>query len=119
MVEQTDKRKKKKKLSETAGIEEELELGPGVRVMIRRNLDVDRGLVNGTIATVTEVVPFTDRAEVVKLVWNGPDGVQQETEIRKCRVDYELTKSIMVTREQFPMSAGYSFSVHKVCSWGL
>ena len=42
----------KTKACETAGLENQLEIGINSRVMLRRNINVSNGLCNGTIGTV-------------------------------------------------------------------
>ena len=37
----------------TAGLKAELTLAVGARVMLRRNIDIKQGMVNGAIGTVT------------------------------------------------------------------
>lgn len=39
---------KKKKLADTAGLETELKIGVGCRVMLTRNIDISNGLTNGS-----------------------------------------------------------------------
>ena len=56
--------------SRTAGIARIIIVKVGAKVMIRRNIDVTLGLVNGTIATVTSVSRAIDRNDVdsIKIV---------------------------------------------------
>ncbi|KAG5331671.1 ATP6 synthase, partial [Acromyrmex heyeri] len=49
------------KVSETAGIERVIAFKIGAKVMIRRNIDVTLGFVNGTIGNVVVVNHFVDR----------------------------------------------------------
>ena len=49
------KSSKKEKVSETAGLETVLTLGVGARVMLRRNIDVTGGLVNGAMGAITKI----------------------------------------------------------------
>ena len=39
----------------TAGLESKLTLAVGARIMLRRNIDVESGLVNGVIGTVRNI----------------------------------------------------------------
>ena len=43
----------------TAGLEAELSIAVGCRVMLRRNIDTKHGLVNGALGTVTSIAAHT------------------------------------------------------------
>lgn len=65
-----------------------IQAAPGVRVMIIRNLDVDDGLVNGTLGTVTNIVTTTQEGpktvRLIKLLDNQNAGqkiLQKSTRI--------------------------------------
>jgi len=43
----------------TAGLEAELSIAVGARVMLRRNIDTKHGLVNGALGTITSIAAHT------------------------------------------------------------
>lgn len=47
--------KKKKKTSETTGLEEVLKIGLNARVMLRKNLNTLKGYANGSLGTVVDI----------------------------------------------------------------
>ena len=49
----------------TAGLEKELIIKIGCKIMLRRNIDVTLGLVNGAIGTVCSIKYSLDQANVV------------------------------------------------------
>jgi ATP-dependent exoDNAse (exonuclease V) alpha subunit len=50
------KRKKKEKTTnDTAGLETILKVGIGSRIMLRRNINMEKGLVNGALGYVTKI----------------------------------------------------------------
>ena len=46
---------KEKPASETGGLETTLTIGVGARIMLRRNLNVARGLVNGAVGVIKRI----------------------------------------------------------------
>ena len=104
-----NKGKKKKKASETAGLEEVLVLGVGAKVMLRRNLSSEDGLVNGSIGTVTELIIDSDCNIVMILVDFGKGPVA----IARYCGDFEVSANVIGTRIQFPLCLSYGITVHK------
>lgn len=43
-------------INKTGGLQKELEIFNGARVMLRSNINIEQGLVNGTMGTITEIV---------------------------------------------------------------
>uniref|UniRef100_A0A6V7J8C7 ATP-dependent DNA helicase n=1 Tax=Bracon brevicornis TaxID=1563983 RepID=A0A6V7J8C7_9HYME len=81
--------------------------------MLRRNIDVTLGLVNGTIAVVELVV---------KSVMHGKDHIQkvnimlesgQIYGIERMDVKFEIMDSVYITSKQFPISLSYGITIHK------
>ncbi|CAF4187678.1 unnamed protein product, partial [Adineta steineri] len=104
----------------------------GARVICRRNIDFDGGMVNGTEATVKDIVwddkdniilptsnrcifPNLDRAMTVTL----PKQIELELDngsIYKMlpdEVSFKDKNGIWMTRRQFPLSLGYAITVHR------
>ncbi|XP_071582288.1 uncharacterized protein, partial [Temnothorax nylanderi] len=95
----------------TAGLLKQITIKIGAKVMIRRNIDVTLGLVNGTIATVISVVQdiSTDSVEKIKLLL--PSGL--EYSIERVSVKFKVMEKAYVIRKQFPITLSYGITVHK------
>ena len=89
----------------TAGLEAELILAVGARVMLRRNIDTKRGLVNGAIGTVTFI---SSQKLFVKF-----DHMDEPCPIEMVRSKFLLQKSFFVYRKQFPVTVAYAVTIHK------
>lgn len=99
------------KVSETAGIERVITIKIGVKVMIRRNIDVTLGLVNGTVGNVVAVNRAADgnRIDSIKLVTSD----NKEFTITRVDIKFEVFHKIVVHRRQFPLSLSYGITIHK------
>jgi hypothetical protein len=109
---QTDLHKKKKKISDTAGLETNLIIGENARVMLRRNIDLDKGLCNGAVGTVKKLCIAED-GYVQDIIVNFDSSITVDTKISRVTADYELSKNIYVTRSQFPLTLAWALTIHK------
>ena len=89
----------------TAGLEAELILAVGARVMLRRNVDTKRGLVNGAIGTVNRI---SSQKLIIKF-----DHMDDPCPIEMVRGKFMLLKSFFVYRKQFPVTVAYAVTIHK------
>jgi len=96
---------KKLKCNLTTGLEAELAIAVGARVMLRRNIDTKRGLVNGSIGTVTAI---TSQQVVVKF-----DRIEEPCSIERVRRKFMIKKSFYVYRKQFPLILAFAVTIHK------
>jgi hypothetical protein len=101
-----------KKTHETAGLETKLCLGINSKVMLRRNLNVSLGLVNGAIGTITGFLRKNDSNEIQKIRIKFHN-VEEEQFIERFVADYEQQKGQYVSRSQFPLSLAWAISIHK------
>ncbi len=104
---------KGRKTSRTAGLEEVLYLGVGARVMLRTNLDQSRGLINGSVGTITSLLSISgNRISTVEVDFSS---LNERVKIKRISGDVELAGGSFIRRRQFPLSVAYAMTVHKVC----
>ena len=98
--------------SNTAGLEQELIIKIGCKVMLRRNIDVSLGLVNGSIGIVKSVTYSIDQANVVEKIkiQFSDDQVYQ---LDRVKSKFQILEKAFVMRHQFPISVAYSITIHK------
>jgi hypothetical protein len=105
--------KAKKKTNATAGLETNLHVGVSSRVMLRRNLDTQLGLVNGAIGTITGFVKSNSKKNYIAKIKVKFDQIDDECEIERCVSDYEFQKNVYVARAQFPFTLAWAITIHK------
>ena len=89
----------------TAGLEANLKLAVGARVMFRRNIDTKHGLVNGAIGSVTEISKTTITVQF--------DKIEAPCTIERVKSRFIVMKNFYVYRKQFPLILAYAVTVHK------
>ena len=96
----------------TAGLENIIVIKIGCKIMLRRNIDVTLGLVNGSIGTVCSVKYSIDQCSVVDAInIKFDDGKEQVLE--KVSSKFQVLDKAFVVRHQFPISSAYAITVHK------
>ena len=98
--------------SNTAGLEKELVIKLGCKVMLRRNIDITLGLVNGAIGTIRSVKFSINQASLVEsmTIHFGDDRVHQLTRVKS---KFQVLEKAYVIRQQFPITIAYSITIHK------
>lgn len=102
--------------SNTGALEETLLLKVGCKVMLRRNIDAAQGLVNGAIGTVLEFTKDISETEVTKIKIRFR---QQDYELERIEVKFEVYTNVYVIRSQFPITLAYGITIHKSQSLSL
>ena len=96
---------------QTGGLEKALILSIGARVMLRKNLDVSKGLVNGSMGTLVDVV--YDKNVVIKLLKIKFDSQKCVLDIaRDCR-KIQIYSNAYLYRKQLPLMIAYAMTIHK------
>lgn len=102
------------------GLARQIHLSIGCRVMLRKNLAVARGLVNGSLGTVRDIIfkpgerqpslPHTIMIEFDKFV--GPYLTDRWFPLRPISNSWR-DQSVDCTRTQFPINLAYAMTIHK------
>ncbi|XP_063978978.1 ATP-dependent DNA helicase PIF1-like [Diachasmimorpha longicaudata] len=97
----------------SAGLAKCITIKIGAKGMIRRNIDVTIGLVNGTIAVVQSISKSIMKGkEYPKAVTVKLDSGQTH-DIERMEVKFEIMDGVYITRKQFPISLTYGITIHK------
>eukprot|EP00116_Pleurobrachia_bachei_P000345 sb/3460607/ len=91
---------------------QELQIGLGVRVMLRRNIDVTKGLVNGSMGVIKSIRhnPSTKIVETLEIVF---DGIEEPQLILRDRREIMVFVNGFFFRSQFPITISYAITIHK------
>jgi hypothetical protein len=82
--------------------------------MLRRNLDIHIGLVNGATGTVIDFLKHElDGVLYVNKIIIKFDNINIEQGIVRFTADYEYQRNIYVARRQFPISLAWAITIHK------
>ena len=96
----------------TAGLEKDLIIKIGCKIMLRRNIDVTLGLVNGAIGTISSIKYSIDQVDVVESIVIKFSG-NHEHQLEKVNCKFQVFDKAFVIRQQFPITSAYAITVHK------
>ena len=117
------------KPSDTGGLESELRVGIGCRVMLVSNIDVSDGLSNGATGTVSHIVVLADTVITILVEFDNPKvGVKAKrlshyrenhpnaVPVNRHEIAFGIgrRKCINATRRQFPLKLCWASTIHKV-----
>ena len=89
----------------TAGLEAVLRIAVGARVMLRRNIDMQNGLVNGALGTVKKI-----QKHHITVQFDNSNSVH---DIERVQSKFIVMKKFYIYREQFPLILAYAITIHK------
>ncbi|CAE7876440.1 pif1, partial [Symbiodinium necroappetens] len=107
---------------DTGGLETLLQLSVGLRVMLRHNIDVEDGLVNGACGTVEHIDIDETSGETQRIwvafeknagtIWRAEHGTNSVAILRRSGtyVDKDCSKA---ERRQFPLVLAKAITIHK------
>ena len=111
MDNKTKNKNNKSSSNDTAGLESFLKLGIGSRIMLRRNINMEKGLVNGALGYVVKIIKnefnYVNAIDVLFDHHNHP------TRIERYSAQFEIEKNVYITRQQFPINLACAFTIHK------
>ena len=98
----------------TAGLEKYLQLSVGCKVMLKRNKNVEAGLVNGSVGTVTSFSTTTQgNITSIDSIAVKFDKIDNIVNIERDSASFEVLKSIYYTRKQFSLMLAFTITIHK------
>lgn len=107
---------------DTAGLEAEARYAIGAPVMLRRNLDLEDGLVNGARGRLTDITTANDTGEVVRvrvafdrggLRARAAAGGAEDEPTDAVQGGFMSSNGDRMIRRQFPLTLAYAMTIHK------
>ncbi|CAD6200254.1 unnamed protein product, partial [Caenorhabditis auriculariae] len=102
---------KKAAFERGAGLDLHLELALGCRVMLRRNVSVATGLVNGATGVLLDVKKAGDGTPYALTV--KMDRCEETVDIFKQSAVFDIGSEEQLTRRQFPLVMSFAATIHK------
>ena len=101
-------------ITRTAGLDKCLRVCIGAKVMLKRNIDVEAGMVNGAVGVVTGFQQSdTDNENKIFSVSVKFEKIADPAMIQRQSSTFEVLKSIFFTRKQFPLMLAFAITIHK------
>ncbi|XP_053596131.1 ATP-dependent DNA helicase PIF1-like [Microplitis demolitor] len=97
--------------SRSAGLAGIIVIKIGAKVMLRQNIDVTLGLVNGAVGTVISISKSIDGSKIQGV--NVDFGSGKVNTIERAKVKFQLLERAFVIREQFPLCLSFAVTIHK------
>ena len=106
--------KSEEDVTRTAGLEKHLQLCVGCKVMLKRNKNVEAGLVKGSVGTVTDFdITTQGNSTVVNSIAVKFDKIDATINIERDSASFEVLKCVYYTRKQFPLMLAFAITIHK------
>ena len=90
----------------TAGLKAELKLAVGVRVILRRNLETSKGLVNGALGTINSI-----GKDCIHVKFDH--STDTHFKIERVRSKFQILRRFYVYRKKFPVILAFAVTIHK------
>ena len=94
----------------TGGLSASLRVGVGSKIMLRRNLDLSRKLVNGSMGEITGFIIEDGKVVKINILF---DGSTEITALERSESKVMLFQQAFVYRRQFPITTSYGMTIHK------
>ena len=94
----------------TAGLDSCLQLCIGAKVMLRLNLNVECGLVNGSIGSVVDVGMSPSQITHISVKF---ENLPEPLNVSRESCTFEVLKCVFYSRKQFPIMLAFATTVHK------
>jgi hypothetical protein len=104
---------RKFKHHEAAGLETNLKISCGARIMLRRNIDIGSGLVNGALGTIIKINYSEKEVNLIENLEIKFDNMNENTKIERITADFECGKNTYMSRTQFPIHLAWAITIHK------
>ena len=101
----------KKNVQDTAGLEEVLDIGINSRIMLRKNIIFNKGLVNGALGYVKKLNKNVNNyINSIEILF---DGHENSITLERYSAQFEAKRNFYITRKQFPICLAWGMTIHK------